>query len=57
MKEFGYTKEEFNNNGWELDFRIRIQNKEKSYDSSCERLCIHGCDMTFELNLSVDEFM
>ncbi len=57
LKEFGYGDEEFDDNGWELDFWIRIQNDKETYDSTCEKLCIHGCGMTFELNLSVSEFM
>ena len=56
MHEFGYGKQEFNDNGWELDFWINIS-KDGSYPSTCEKLCIHGCGMTFELNLSVQEFM
>lgn len=56
MKEFGYDNEEFQNNGWELDFWIDIS-RDGSYPSTCEDLCIHGCGMTFELNLSVKEFM
>lgn len=56
MREFGYGNEEFKDNGWELDFWITIS-KNGSYPSTCEELCIHGCGMTFELNLSVKEFM
>lgn len=56
MKEFGYGNEEFDDNGWELDFWIDIS-KDGAYPSTSERLCIHGCGMTFELNLSVREFM
>jgi hypothetical protein len=56
MREFGYGDEEFDNNEWELDFWINIS-KDGSYPSTCENLCIHGCGMTFELNLSVKEFM
>lgn len=57
MKDFGYENVEFNDNGWELDFWISIQNNAEEYNSTCEKLCIHGCGMTFELNLSVSEFM
>lgn len=56
MREFGYGNEEFDNNGWELDYWINIR-KSGRYDSTSERLCIHGCGMTFELSLSVSEFM
>jgi hypothetical protein len=56
LREFGYGDEEFDDNGWELDFWITIS-KDGSYPSTCEKLCIHGCGMTFELNLSVKEFM
>lgn len=57
MREFGYGDEEFEDNGWQLDFWINIEDKEESYPSTCEVLCIHGCGITFELNLSVREFM
>lgn len=56
MREFEYENEEFKDNGWELNFWITIS-KNTSYPSTCEELCIHGCGMTFELNLSVKEFM
>lgn len=56
MKEFEYGNEKFDDNGWELDFWIDIS-KNSSFESTSERLCIHGCGMTFELNLSVKEFM
>lgn len=54
MKELGYSKEEFDSNGWELDFFIDIC-KSESHPSKCEKLCIQGCGMTFELKLSVDK--
>lgn len=54
MKEFGYENVEFDDNGWELDFWIRMnRNSEKLTD----RICINGCGMTFELNLTIDGFM
>ena len=55
MEDFGYEKEDFRNNGWELDFWITIVKKGKSYPSTCERLNIRGCGMTFELNLTIEE--
>lgn len=57
LEEFGYGDEEFDDNGWELDFWIRIKREDKAFESTCEKLCIHGCGMTFELNLTIDEFM
>jgi hypothetical protein len=57
MHELKYGEDEFDDNGWELDFWINIVKKGKYYPSGCEKLCIHGCGMTFELNLSVKEFM
>lgn len=59
MGELGYDKDgaKFDDNGWELDFWISINKKGVYFPSSCERMCIHGCGMTFELNLSVSEFM
>ena len=51
-EEFGYTDEEFDHNGWELDYWITIKRPGKTYPSSCENLTIRGCGMTFELILS-----
>ena len=56
LKDFGYNKESMDNNGWELDFWINIR-KAGSFPSTSQSLCIHGCGMTFELMLSVKEFM
>ncbi|WP_206459394.1 hypothetical protein [Anaerovorax sp. IOR16] len=57
MKEFGYDNADFDDNGWELDYWITIEKSDKAIPSGCEVLCIHGCGMTFELNLSVKQFM
>lgn len=56
MNDFGYSKGDFDSNGWELDFWIDIS-KDNFYPSTCEKLCINGSGMTFELKLSVKEFM
>lgn len=56
-KEFGYGNEQFSNSGWELNYLICINKSNISYPSTCERLCIHGCGMTFELKLTVAEFL
>ena len=56
MKTLGYGDEEFEDNGWELDFWIYISNNEAKSQLT-EELCIRGCGMTFELNLSHIEFV
>ena len=53
LREFGYEDAEFDRNGWELDFWIYISREDMEFPSTCENLCIHGCGMTFELNLSL----
>lgn len=55
LREFGYENAEFDNNGWELDFWIYISREDMEFPSTCENLCIHGCGMTFELNLTLQE--
>lgn len=56
--EMGYEEIDFDKNGWQMDFWINMRRKDnKTFDSTCERLCISGCGMTFELNLAVDEFL
>ncbi len=57
LREFGYEDAEFNNNGWELDFWIDISKENMEFPSTCEKLCIHGCGMTFELYLSLQNHM
>lgn len=54
MEEFGYKEIEFNNNGWELDFWIRMS---KECNKITDKICIEGCGMTFELKLTIDEFI
>lgn len=56
-EEFGYTKYEFDNNGWELDFMIDLSKPGCYYNSTAEKLAVYGCGMTFELKLSVREFI
>lgn len=56
QEEFGYEDEEFDDNGWELDFTIKIKNNIVC-PSKAEKMVIHGCGMTFELNLSPYEFI
>ena len=48
--EFGYTDAEFDDNGWELDFWIKMSPPNNKYT----KICINGCGMTFELKLTVD---
>ena len=54
MKEFGYDNSEFDDNGWELDFWIKMN---RSRGELTDNICIDGCGMTFELNLKISEFM
>lgn len=53
MKEFGYDDSEFDDNGWELDFWINMTRKGNKLT---DKICISGCGMTFELNLTIDGF-
>ena len=57
MEDFGYGNEEIEDNGWQMDFLITIDNYDNTYDSTCEVMCIHGCGIIFELNLTVKEFL
>lgn len=58
MKEVGYEKVNSDENGWQWDFWIDMRSTDNVvYPTECERLCIHGTGMTFELHLSVREFM
>lgn len=54
-EEFDYGDEEMKRNGWELDFWIYLGRSKDSSDDLPRNLCIHGCGMIFELNLSVGE--
>lgn len=56
-EEFGYTEHDFDDNGWELDYWIILNKPNCSYPSYAQKMCIHGCGMTFELNLSPYEFI
>lgn len=56
MKEFGFEKISTDDNGWELDFWIRMKHETLNLPFSNE-ICIHGCGMTFELNISPSECM
>ena len=56
MKELGYHEEEFNENGWQWDFSVEFT-KDGSFPSTSERLQVLGCGITFELKLSVSEFI
>jgi len=57
QEEFGYSREDFDDNGWELDYWITLEKSGESCPSQAEIMCIHGCGMTFELNLSIKEWM
>lgn len=54
LEEFGYKKENQEDNGWELDFWIYMKRIDgKTFDSTCENLVIAGCGMTFELKIYI----
>lgn len=55
--EFGYDKKEMTKSGWAFNFAIDMAKEKGTYESTCEKLKIHGCGMTFELKLSVSKFM
>ena len=55
LEEFGYEETDRDDNGWELDFWIYMKRKdEKSFESTCERLVVAGCGMTFELKIWIN---
>ena len=56
LEQFGYEEESTDQNGWEMDFWIRMKRKDgRSFPSTCERLVINGCGMTFELKLYIED--
>lgn len=57
LEELGYIKYDQEDNGWELDFKIYLKKIGENYPSTCEKLCVYGCGMTFELMLSVSELI
>lgn len=54
MKDFGYENVEFDDNGWELDFWIRMN---RNNGKLADKICINGCGMTFEVKITIDGFM
>lgn len=55
LKDFGYEDENYDDNGWELDFWITMKRRKgEFFESGCETLIIAGCGMTFELKLYID---
>lgn len=57
LEGMGYEKTEANDNGWELDFWIYFNKQNAMDDSITDQICAHGCGMTFDLELSISEFM
>lgn len=56
LEELGYEENEFDTNGWQMDFWINMKRKDgKHFESHCENLVIAGCGMTFELKLYIDD--
>ena len=49
LKEFGYEEVEFDSNGWQYDFWIKMVNHEDSRRSG--RLTILGCGISFSLKI------
>lgn len=55
--ELGYEKGDMSHNGWEMGFLQDYENYDNECPAMCEKLCVHGCGMTFDLNLSISEFI
>lgn len=56
LKEFGYERDRQEDNGWELDFWVYMRRKDgKCFDSTCEKLVVRGCGMTFELKIFIED--
>ena len=56
LEELGYEETTRDDNGWELDFWIYMHRKDhKTFDSTCEKLVVSGCGMTFELKVYIEE--
>lgn len=56
LEEFGYEREDQDDNGWELDFGFTWKEQMASFfDSGCENLVVRGCGMTFELKIYIDD--
>lgn len=56
LEEFGYEETDRHDNGWELDFWIHMRREDrKTFDSTCEKLIIRGCGMTFELKIYLED--
>lgn len=49
LEELGYKELDFDSNGWQFDFWIKMYNKD---NTRAGRLTISGCGMSFELKLS-----
>lgn len=55
LEEFGYKETGRDDNGWELDFWINMSRADgKSFNSTCEKLVVAGCGMTFELKIYIE---
>ena len=55
LEELGYEEDGFDSNGWQWDFWMYMKRiDEKHFDSTCEKLVVSGCGMTFELIISLD---
>ena len=56
LEEFGYKREDQDDNGWELDFWIYMRRiGGEFFDSGCEKLVVRGCGMTFELKIYIED--
>lgn len=56
LEEFGYEEGDGDHNGWELDFWIHMRRSDgKCFDSTCERIVVAGCGMTFELKIYIED--
>lgn len=55
LTEFGYEESGFDSNGWQWDFWMYMKRTDgKYFDSTCEKLVVAGCGMTFELKIYIN---
>lgn len=57
LEELGYEEDDTDHNGWQMDFWIKMVKEIQTDCSTINNLVITGCGMTFELGLSVKDFM
>lgn len=50
LEELGYTKEDYDSNGWQLDLTVTYVKE------GCEKLTIHGSAFVFEIQLAKQSY-